>query len=218
MRLWSALLIVVIAACSRSEQEPKPQPPKTSAISERALSSSHPDPNITVEEVKKRLREPREDYLYNTISWLIIRRDDPQIMELLKTVWARDKSGYPDLAWSELGSPVVRVALAQTLAQVYPKNQSYKAYILKALDDRDPFVQSRAALALGVLGDPTDIPKLETMVRAADKHASEMAIVALASMRRSDANAALERLKKEFAADVAKVQAIEKHLSIFRDR
>jgi len=45
-----------------------------------------------------------------------------------------------------------------------------------------------------------------------------MAIAALASMRRSDATPTLDRLKKDFAADPAKVRVLEKHRSIFRDR
>jgi len=56
------------------------------------------------------------------------------------------------------------------------------------------------------------------MARTADSLKSDMAIAVLASMRRSDATAALDRLTKEFAADPAKVRVLEKHRSIFRDR
>jgi hypothetical protein len=207
---------ILIASCGERDRaaahSPRPQLRQSETV-----AASHPDPAITAAEVKLRLREPRQDYLFNTISMLVTRRDDIEIVTLLEDVWKGDKSGHPDLAWSTLDMPIVRVALAQTLARARPENGEYRGFLLQAINSDDRLVHTHAILALGLRGDEAALPILEKLARSDDQSRSAAAITSLAAMRRSSANAVLARLGKEYAADPSKSKAIEAALEQFRD-
>jgi len=208
---------ILIASCGERDPAVAPSPRPQLRQSE-TVAASHPDPAITAAEVKLRLREPREDYLFNTISMLVTRRDDIEIVTLLEDVWKGDKSGHPDLAWSTLDQPIVRVALAQTLARARPENGEYRGFLLQAIDSDDRLVHTHAILALGLRGDEAALPILEKLARSNDQSRSAAAITSLAAMRRSSANAVLAQLGKEYAADPSKSKAIEAALEQFRDK
>ncbi len=193
-----------------------PLSPRPQLRQSETVAASHPDPALTAAEVKLRLREPREDYLFNTISMLVTRREDIEIVALLEDVWKGDRSGHPNLAWSTLDRPIVRVALAQTLARARPENGEYRGFLLQAINSEERLVHTHAILALGLHGDEAVIPTLERLARSDDQSRSSAAITSLAAMRRSSANAVLARLGKEYAADPSKSKAIEAALEQFR--
>jgi len=176
-RLYVGCAAVAVLLCSCGEHDASAPPsPRPQLRQSETVAASHPDPAITAAEVKLRLREPREDYLFNTISMLVTRREDIEIVTLLEDVWKGDRSSHPDLAWSTLDRPIVRVALAQTLARARPENGEYRGFLLQAISSDDRLVHTHAILALGLHGGEAVIPTLEKLARSDDQSRSSAAI------------------------------------------
>jgi len=138
--------------------------------------------------------------LSNTLLQLYAMRKDLQASKILLGLWQDPQGLRPQVNNPLLSRTAARVALAHTLQRSHPA-AAYLDFIRAALDDPDPFARAQAVLALGFVGDDTDIPAMQVLALDADAYVAGVAVKALAIRGSAAAGAALLELKRHYAND-----------------
>jgi len=208
--LWPCLLVLSLLACG-SDQDPapasdagvRPQPAAPTAVT--TSTSPYADFRAAIlagkasqAQILAALDEADIMGLSNTLLHLYAMRDDPYVKDVLQRLWLDPEALQPQVNNPLLSKMAARVALAHTLQRVRPA-AAYLDFIRAALQDADFFARSQAVLALGFVGDDSDIPAMQALGRDADPYVAEVAIKALAIRGTPAAGVALLELKRHYA-------------------
>ncbi len=159
-------------------------------------------------EIRKSLSQTDIAALSNTIHALYAMRWNRQVQHLLRHLWNMNTEIYPELAWDEISKPPVRIALASTIFRIQSLDtlahydlQQYKSYIRAHKYDEHEFHRAQVAVALGLAGDPVDVPYLIEMASSDNHYVIQSAITALGLMNDKQASDGLIALYKQFRQD-----------------
>lgn len=156
----------------------------------------------TLHEVRQALTEDDVGALTNTVHALYSMKWHRGVINLLYDVWKLEKNKYPELAWDLLEKAPVRIALASTINRIQILNtDEYKAYIRSHENDEHEFHRAQVVVALGLNGDPVDLPYLKSMAEGDDVYVAQSAITGLALMANNQARDVLIELGKKYARD-----------------
>lgn len=138
--------------------------------------------------------------LYNFIDSLYELRTDIKVQALLLQLWERDKESLPNLAWEQISTAPVRIAVANNLNRIYAKfaEDEFSDYFRTFKYDKNLFIWSESILALGFNRDVKDIPYLVEMAQSEEHIINQSGISALAFMLRDEAKLELKRLAKKY--------------------
>lgn len=153
---------------------------------------------------------------------------DPYVFNLLNDVWRGNRQKYPNLAWEEIGQPVVRLNIARLLGnaqrlhgfrgveiQSETKN-GIRSYIHSHLADPAVEVRAAAAFALGSVADSRDIEVLKRIVIQDLPIVGKNAVRSIGRFRNNEAKAALQELEKT-AVDPQLKNVIHRTLSSWQE-
>jgi hypothetical protein len=123
---------------------------------------------------------------------------------LVKAVWERDRSKYPNLAWSVLEDTEVRVAFGQIWGQWLREIHRDTESVSRIRNEVRPLLahpELRVRLAvvsfLGSLGEQADIDKLRPLALADEYIVAASSVAAIASIGGKKARKTLEIIKRQ---------------------
>jgi hypothetical protein len=147
--------------------------------------------------------------LSNNINALVRYHNNNDVMRILLDVWNDKRDKHPGFSWGDLENPYVRVSVALTLFQLDKTgNDKYKDYIIEQLDSDSSDVVASASRSLGLIGDDSDIGRLESMILKKDIQIASSAIVGLGLIRTQKSRDALASLLNNPSVDDSKKEVI----------
>jgi hypothetical protein len=157
-----------------------------------------------------RLSLTQEDVggLTNTVHALYSMRWNRKVLHLIHNLWDIETHDYPKLAWEQIAKTPVRIALASTILRIQNLNplehkdsHIYKTFIREHKYDEHEFNRAQVVVALGLAGDPVDVPYLEEMAAADNHYVTQSAITGLGLMNSKQASDALAKLYNKYKDD-----------------
>jgi hypothetical protein len=153
-------------------------------------------------EVRQALTDRNIGALTNTVHALYSMRIHRHVHNLLFDMWSMKKDKYPDLSWDLIAKAPTRIALASTMSRIQINDaHEYKDYIRSHKYDDHEFHRAQVVVALGLIGDPIDVPYLKEMASSDNTYVVQSAITGLAFMNNVQARDALVNIWKEFQKD-----------------
>ena len=150
-------------------------------------------------EVKQALTHGDAGGLTNIMHALYAMRSHRPVYIMMHDMWNSRKEKLPDLPWDLIEKPPVRIALASTLNRIeILRGRAYKTYIRSFKDDPHEFNRAQVVVALGLNGDPVDIPYIKEMADGHNHYVVQSAITALALMNDNHAKNALIELREKY--------------------
>ncbi len=152
-----------------------------------------------IAEVRLSLTEQEVGGLSNTMHALYSMRWHRGVIHLLEALWSQNRDKYPELAWQQLGSTPVRIALASTInrIQVYDTRE-YLEFIRSHAHDNHEFHRAQAVIALGLNGDPQDVSYIAAMAEGENHYVAQSAITALSLMNSNRARDAMIAMQGKY--------------------
>jgi len=153
----------------------------------------------SIAEVRLSLTEPEIGGLTNTLHALYSMRWHRGVIHLLQALWSEDRDSYPELSWEQIGSIPARIALASTInrIQVY-ETREYLEFIRDHAHDSHEFHRAQAVIALGLNGDPQDVPYIASMADGENHYVAQSAITALSLMNSNRARNAMITIQRKY--------------------
>lgn len=171
----------------------------TSNINFEALHKKITYGTATYKEVLQALADHNVAALTNTIHALYSMRIYRNVHHLLYDMWNMEKDKHPELSWDLIAKAPARIALASTINRIQIKDtHEFKEYIRSHRDDEHEFHRAQVVVALGLNGDPVDIPYLQEMANRDNVYVAQSAITGLAFMNNIPARDALVEIWKGF--------------------
>jgi len=149
----------------------------------------------TLAEVRQALTENDTGKLTNTLHALYSMRWHRGVIHLLHDMWDGKKKQYPELAWDIIDKAPARIALASTINRIQMTGaEEYLGYIRSHENDEHEFHRAQVVIALGLNGDPGDIPYIKSMAEGDNVYVAQSAITALSLMGHKPASDAMIEL------------------------
>lgn len=158
----------------------------------------------TLADVRQALTNTDTGSLTNTVHALYSLRWHRGVNHLLESMWKRNSSHYPELAWDLIEKPPVRIALASTLNRIQMDtgiNREYIEYIREHKNETHEFILAQVAVAMGFNGDPADVEYLEKLASSDNTYVVQTALTGLALMNNIMAKDKLIELGESFKDD-----------------
>ena len=159
-------------------------------------------------DVLSSLTEENAGGLTNTVHALYSMRWQRKVLHLIYDLWDLKTDLYPELNWKQIEKPPVRIALASTILRIqnlnalaHPDSHMYKEYIRSHKYDEHEFNRAQVVVALGLAGDPVDVPYLKEMAAANNHYVTQSAITGLGLMKNKQASDALIELFNKYRND-----------------
>jgi hypothetical protein len=158
--------------------------------------------NASFKEIRQALTDRDVPALTNTVHALYSMRIHRHVHHLLYDMWNMEKNKYPELSWDLIAKAPIRIALASTINRIQISGtHEYKDYIRSHKYDEHEFHRAQIVVALGLNGDPVDVPYLKEMASSDNTYVVQSAITGLAFMNNVQARDALVNIWKEFQED-----------------
>lgn len=166
------------------------------------------------EEILLDLQSDDRDKIRSALPILINFRDHDDAIALLRAIWLKDQSAYPNLSWDILSEDRYRASVARILGQNDRQNfQEYYDFIVNNFDHDELSVRLAVATALGSLGGDEVIPLLEQMIVFDNKYVGLNAIGSLGYLGTPKAKNALVRLEENPNLDSDQKDLIQRKLN-----
>jgi len=167
-----------------------------------ALHSKIASGTASFKEIRQALSDRNVAALTNTVHALYSMRIHRHVHKLLYDMWNLKKEKHPDLSWDLIAKAPTRIALASTINRIQiSETHEYKDYIRSHKYDDHEFHRAQVVVALGLNGDPVDVPYLKEMGSSDNNYVIQSAITGLAFMNNIQARDALVNIWKEFQED-----------------
>lgn len=152
----------------------------------------------TLSQVKWALSSGDITQLVNIMHALYAMRGHSGVYHILYRMWRLDMDNDPNVNWTLIKQAPVRIALASTINRIdILKSRDLRDYIRSFKYDDLDINRGQVLAALGLNGDPVDIPYLEEMVDSDNFYLTQIAVTALAFMSNSNAKDSLIVLAKK---------------------
>jgi hypothetical protein len=153
-------------------------------------------------EIRQALTDRNVAALTNTVHALYSMRIHRPVHKLLYDMWNMEKNKHPDLSWDLITKAPTRIALASTINRIQISDtHEYKDYIRSHKYDEHEFHRAQVVVALGLNGDPVDVPYLKEMASSNNNYVVQSAITGLAFMNNLQGRDALVNIWKDFQED-----------------
>jgi hypothetical protein len=167
-----------------------------------ALHTKIASGSASFKEIRHALMDRNVAALTNTVHALYSMRIHRHVHKLLYDMWNLEQDKHPDLTWDLIAKAPTRIALASTISRIQIKDtHEYKSYIRSHKYDEHEFHRAQVVVALGLIGDPVDVPYLKEMGSSDNNYVVQSAITGLAFMNNIQARDALVYIWKEFQED-----------------
>jgi HEAT repeat protein len=149
-------------------------------------------------EVKQALTSKDTTQLVNAIHALYAMKWHIGVRSLLYKMWRKDMESTPDINWELIEIPQVRIALASTINRIDRlKSKTLRDYIRTFKYDDNDLNRGQVIVALGLNGDPADVPYLEEMADSDNRYLTQIGVSSLAFMGNETAKNSLISLAKK---------------------
>lgn len=139
--------------------------------------------------------------LVNTMHALYAMKWHVGVYKLLYTMWELDpEKTKPEINinWEAIKQPPVRIALASTINRIDTiKAKEFRDYIRTFKYDDSELNRGQVLVALGLNGDPADVPYLEEMADSDSRYLTQISVSSLAFMENETAKNSLITLAKK---------------------
>lgn len=153
-------------------------------------------------EIRQALTDRNVAALTNTVHALYSMRIHRHVHNLLYDMWNLEQDKHPGLSWDLIINAPTRIALASTINRIQISDtHEYKEYIRSHKYDEHEFHRAQVVVALGLNGDPVDVPYLTEMASSDNTYVVQSAVTGLAFMNNIQARDALVNIWKEFKRD-----------------
>jgi hypothetical protein len=172
--------------------------PKT--ISYKELYQRIYSGKATLEQVKLALTTRDQTKLVNTMHALYAMKWHVGVRKLLDKMWdtGSNKNIDPNISLELIQKPPVRIALASTINRIDTlKSKELRDYIRSFKYDDNEQIRGQVLVALGLNGDPVDVPYLEEMADSDNRYLTQISVSSLAFMGNSTAKDSLIVLAKK---------------------
>lgn len=154
---------------------------------------------VSVEDLRQEFKDVGRLEAGNIISMLVSNRDRADIVALVKEIWSGSELREPEFDWETLKTDYVRVNAALFLSQTTSADESedYKKYIRSELLSSDDMVRLAASIAIAIVGDSSDIPKLAEIVKSDSYGPASSAATAISMIGGNQSRETLEQILAE---------------------
>lgn len=166
-------------------------------------ASSSPTPAgtyVSAESLTAVLKAQNIDRILATLNDIKRMRYQGEILPFIHDLWENRKDKYPDLPWTVIDSPIVRVNVADILIQGRSNGQirinktPLHRYVRSQIDSTDTAVAVDAIFALATFDESGDVGAILAVAGKERQPTFRAAVVALAGMCTPAASKALARL------------------------
>ncbi|MDR2875549.1 MAG: hypothetical protein LBV44_06435 [Methylobacillus sp.] len=163
---------------------------------------------ISREDLIEVIKSEDTDRIIAAMNKAGINQSNVNLLAFVNDLWSGDESKNPDLPWSIINKPVVRIELAKVLVQasnnghITVNREDIRNYAKQMINNNEKGIGA-ALLTLGMLNNSADIQLLKEKALEEDPHTFQDAIFALSLNCDPDSLAALRFIE-------AKVQVAEK--------
>lgn len=198
-------LLSVLCACSEQSPVAGQSPAEIKQVAEQTVQKPVPLPpaddvvkddydydklrqriyvgKATTVEIRQALSEEDPYALTNTVHGLFAMRWHRAVHHLLRAMWIDNRDMAPQLAWQQISTAPVRLALASTINRTeITGTDEQLAYLRSYQDDLHEFNRAQVVIALGFNGDPADLSYVKSMADGGNHYVAQTAITALALM------------------------------------
>ena len=208
--------LLLLGACGPTT----PQPGDNAATEVATATDSTPEPTQTpninyddlaqkiiygqakLHDVYQALTDRDTGRLTNVMHGLYSMHWHRGVYKLLFELWESKKQLHPEFAWDLIEKAPVRIALASTLTRIQvADNKEYLDYIRDHMYDEHEFHQAQVVVALGMNGDPEDVPYIKSLADGNRHYVIQSAITSLGLMNNPQASNALVELYKKHKND-----------------
>ncbi len=150
-------------------------------------------------QVKWALTSGDTTQLVNTMHALYAMRGHIGIYNMLYRMWRLEMDDDPNINWPAIKQPPVRIALASTINRIDGlKSRELREYIRSFKYDDLDANRGQVLVALGLNGDPVDVPYLEEMADSDNHYLTQIGVSSLAFMSNSTAKDSLISLARKY--------------------
>ena len=153
----------------------------------------------SLEHVKQALRSDNPTNLVNVMHALYAMRLDSSVYNLMYDMWELNDIESINVNWKKISEPPVRIALASTINRIDGiKSRALREYIRSFKKANDEKIRGQVLVALGLNGDPIDIPYIEKMANSDNRYLTQIGISSLAFMGTGAAKRVLIKLANQY--------------------
>ncbi|GEM_PF-3415617 len=152
----------------------------------------------TLKQVTQALSTNDTTQLVNAIHALYAMKWHTGVYNLLYKMWHLEVDETPGINWELIKQAPVRIALASTINRIdILKSKPLRDYIRSFKYDDLELNRGQVLVALGLNGDPIDVPYLEEMADSNNRYLTQIGVSSLAFMGNSAAKESLISLAKK---------------------
>ncbi len=173
--------------------DPPQKPPSFRKLYDKIYSGK-----ATLKQVTQALATKDTTQMVNAIHALYAMKWHIGVNKLLYKMWRLEVDETPDINWELIKQAPVRIALASTINRINMlKSKAFRDYIRSFKYDDNDLVRGQVLVALGLNGDPVDVPYLEEMADSNNRYLTQIGVSSLAFMGNSTAKESLISLAKK---------------------
>ncbi|MBC3919483.1 hypothetical protein H8L32_18490 [Undibacterium sp. CY18W] len=156
-------------------------------MTSNCLAQAAPEKAIKLSEFKEVLKTDEPDEIVVAFNRVKRNQRSWELISFTMSLWLKDKKKYPELNWTLIDSPLIRLETADTLLQanyngfIKINKEEFHAYARKLILEQDQVVKSKAISAIGILKNKNDIELLRTVALEENPVTFTSTIIALSS-------------------------------------
>lgn len=192
--LLFVVLTVLFSIVSVSECPTQPQPEKP----------------ISAIELKQVIKSEDEGGIWRAMNRVKQNQESHDLMTFVMKLWVNDKKAYPDLPWHVVNSEVVRIEIANVLAQannngfVKVDREELRKYARQVIAGSDQSAKSTAISTLGLIRNSADVELIKQIALEENPRTFLSAIIALTESCDARAGVALDDIRRRVGSNESK--------------
>ncbi len=182
--------------------------------------------DINVSGIKAAVNSGSTGQVVNALNKVKSMRYQDEVILLLQDLWSDRRVEHPDLNWDLVSRDVVRIEIANVLAQAAQNGRSdidvdaLRNFAITMLESDDPDARIAAIGTIRIFDMASDVPRLLDAGIQEDHSTYRAVVLALTGMCTPEAEAALDTLYASVESSSAKeiIQENRKEMSAYKAR
>jgi hypothetical protein len=144
--------------------------------------------SISVVELKTVLKSEDGEAIVRAMNRVKRDQESKELMTFMTDLWRNDHQKIRDVPWSAVNDPLVKIEIANVLAQAGSNGYAtvdrgaLREYARSVVNRSDIGPKPTAVLTLGILGDPADIELLKNVALEENAQTFRAAVISLAKI------------------------------------